>query len=160
MSAISFCSLDEAWGSMTPPDNASNIQNYTSFEKNVKNNNANNENDVNNSNMNNDSTAIVPILNNNNKLALNNGMQTQNQRNIVMKGNPNQLNDRTMNINSIDKLIDNLEKRLQILENNTSGNIKNSLSNIFNSNNGYIDYVILIVIGIAIIFFMNKYLNN
>lgn len=160
---MNYCSLDEAWGSMSPDTGNTNTQNYSSFEQQIKSNDTlQNSNNVNNSNVSNVSNPIknIDLDNQRNKLVINSKMKQQQNRNIVQAGNPNQLQDRGIHINSIDKIIENLEKRVQLLENKVNGDSSNVLSSIFKSNNSSYEYIILIVVGIGIIFLLDKFLNK
>ena len=153
--SIGFCTLDEAWGTSMCPENTNNVQTYSSFEQQTK---TNPENTVNTVNTN--SQKNIDLDNVSGKKVINSNMLKQNNRNVVGIGNPNQLNDRKMNINSIDKIIDNLERRIQILENNSKGSSISSISNLFKTGNSSYDYIILIVIGVVIIYLLDKFLNK
>ena len=150
---MNFCSLDEAWG--TPMDNLQETNNktYSNFETNLKNNH--NQQIDNNINIHNQMKNNNPLQNNNTDKQL--VLVNQNDRNIVSTSNPNQLMDRKhLAINSIDKVLENIERRIQALEGNNNGS--NKLSSFMNSN--YLEYIIIIVIAVVGVYFLDKYLNG
>lgn len=157
--AIGFCSLDEAWGSSMCPENSNNVQTFSSFEND---NNSQKNNVVPRTELDKiKESRNIDLDNSSNKTIVNKNMLEHNNRNIVSAGNPNQLKDRNMHINSLDKIIEDLEKRVSLLENKSNNSSLPSLTSLFNNNNNsVVEYIILIVIGVVIIYFLDKFLNK
>lgn len=145
---MNYCSLDEAWGScMDEQHPETNTKTYSNFEMEVKNNNQQIEN----------KNQIQQHLTTqqNNKIGKQIIMNNQNDRNIVTTGNPNQLMDRKhMGLNNIDKILENIERRIKNLENKNN----NPLGTLFTSDKT--EYIVLIIIAVIGIYFLDKYLNG
>ena len=85
----------------------------------------------------------------------------QNERNIVNRGNPNKLMDRNnMKINSLDKVLKNIENRIEELESRLLNNNNNMMGKLFSGGNNKTEYIILIVVAIIGIYLLDKYLNG
>ena len=146
---MNFCSLDEAWGScMDEQLPETNNKTYSNFEMQVKNNNQ----QIENKNQIQQHLATQQHNNIGKQIIMNN----QNDRNIVSNGNPNQLMDRKhLGLNNIDKILENIERRIKNLENRNNNNVLNSL---FSSDKS--EYIILIIVAVVGIYFLDKYLNG
>lgn len=120
--AISFCSLDEAWGNTLCPKNAesnTSNKNYSNYQH-ILENEEQNRNEI-------------PIK------KQSNGKQPSDRNVVNTLPNINNINDRIL------KLIKNMDKRIKYME----GEKKE---------NNY-DYIVLIIVGILIIYIIDKYIN-
>ena len=178
---VSYCSLDEAWGSSSPIAQNNDINknasdNYSLFGNMDNHHQQNSQNNDNSSGqVNKQHTDIKDLQNsiNNHGIKMSNpGSSNVNRiNNANISNNKHAINKNmndhqkrnlvkkgnpldfnpTMNVNSIDSIIRSLEQRVSALENNMNGGMFKS---------GNFDYILLIGVGILIIYLLDKFLNK